>query len=158
MSKPGHDQARELPTDDWVRIGILEELRASGMTVVHGGACPLLVVHDRDRVFALDDRCPHLGFPLHRRSVEDGILTCHWHHAHFDLISGETFDLWAGDVPTAPVELRDDGALWVAGGRAMRTAAPTGATGCARACSMISVSSSPRRFLASVASASGIAV
>ena len=63
-------------------------------------------------MFALDNRCPHLGFPLHRGSVEDGILTCHWHHARFDLASGCTFDLWADDVPTAAVELRD-GVVWV---------------------------------------------
>ena len=40
------------------------------------------------------------GFPLDRGSVEDGILTCHWHHARFELASGCTFDLWADDVPT----------------------------------------------------------
>ena len=100
-------------TDEWIRVGTLDELKARGMTVVHGGSCPLLVAHDRGKFFALDNRCPHLGFPLHRGSVEDGILTCHWHHARFDLVSGGTFDLWADDVPTAPVELRDDGALWV---------------------------------------------
>ena len=33
---------------------------------------------DRGRIFALDNRCPHMGFPLERGSVEDGILTCHW--------------------------------------------------------------------------------
>ena len=53
-----------------------------------------------------------MGFPLERGSVEDGILTCHWHHARFDLESGCTFDLWADDVPTFPVELRD-GQVWV---------------------------------------------
>jgi hypothetical protein len=47
-----------------------------------------------------------MGFPLDRGSVEDGILTCHWHHARFDLASGCTFDLWADDVPTCPVEVR----------------------------------------------------
>ena len=99
--------------DEWIRVGTLEALKARGMIVVRGGACPLLVVHHRDSVFALDNRCPHLGFPLHRGSIEDGILTCHWHHARFDLVSGGTFDLWADDVPTAPVELRDDGSLWV---------------------------------------------
>ena len=62
--------------------------------------------------FALDNRCPHMGFPLDRGSVEDGILTCHWHHARFDLESGCTFDLWADDTPTCPVELRD-GEVWV---------------------------------------------
>ena len=36
----------------------------------------------------------HMGFPLNRGSLEDGILTCHWHHARFELTSGCTFDLW----------------------------------------------------------------
>jgi nitrite reductase/ring-hydroxylating ferredoxin subunit len=96
-----------------MRVGTLDELKAKGMAVFRGGTCPLLVIHDRGTVFALDNRCPHLGFPLHRGSIEDGILTCHWHHARFDLASGGTFDLWADDVPTAPVELRDDGGVWV---------------------------------------------
>jgi hypothetical protein len=26
-----------------------------------------------------------MGFPLDRGSVDDGILTCHWHHARFEL-------------------------------------------------------------------------
>jgi nitrite reductase/ring-hydroxylating ferredoxin subunit len=83
------------------------------MTVARGGRCPILVIHDQGSVYALDNRCPHLGFPLHRGSVEDGILTCHWHHARFDLASGGTFDLWADDVPTAAVQVRDDGTVWV---------------------------------------------
>ena len=53
-----------------------------------------------------------MGFPLDRGSVEDGTLTCHWHHARFDVASGCTFDLWADDVPTCPAEVRD-GEVWV---------------------------------------------
>ena len=53
-----------------------------------------------------------MGFPLDRGSVEDGVLTCHWHHARFDLASGCTFDLWADDVPTCPVEVRGE-EVWV---------------------------------------------
>ena len=97
---------------DFIRVATLEELKTAGMIVVRGARCPLLVVHDDGKVFALDNRCPHLGFPLHRGSVEDGILTCHWHHARFDLASGCTFDLWGDDAPTAAVELRD-GVVWV---------------------------------------------
>jgi nitrite reductase/ring-hydroxylating ferredoxin subunit len=99
------------PTN-FIRVATLEELKAAGKIVVRGARCPLLVVYDHGKVFALDNRCPHLGFPLHRGSVEDGILTCHWHHARFDLGSGCTFDLWADDVPTADVEIRD-GVVWV---------------------------------------------
>jgi len=95
-----------IPIASFVRAGSFEELKAKGRLVVRGPHRPILVVHDRGRVFALDNRCPHMGFPLERGSVEDGILTCHWHHARFDLASGCTFDLWADDVPTCPVEVR----------------------------------------------------
>jgi hypothetical protein len=54
-----------------------------------------------------------MGFPLHRGSIEDGILTCHWHHARFDLRSGSTFDLWADDVPLRAVRIVS-GDIWVA--------------------------------------------
>jgi nitrite reductase/ring-hydroxylating ferredoxin subunit len=102
----------DAPNKEFVLAGSLEELKAKGRLVVHGRHRPILVIYDRGRVFALDNRCPHMGFPLERGSVEDGILTCHWHHARFDLESGCTFDLWADDVPICPVEVRN-GDVWV---------------------------------------------
>jgi nitrite reductase/ring-hydroxylating ferredoxin subunit len=98
--------------NEFALAGSLDDLKAKGRLVLHGNHSPLLVVCDGGRVFALDNRCPHMGFPLERGSVEDGILTCHWHHARFDLASGCTFDPWADDVPTCPVEIRD-GEVWV---------------------------------------------
>ena len=85
----------DVPNKEFVLAGSLEELKAKGRLVLHGNHRPILVICDRGRVFALDNRCPHMGFPLERGSIEDGILTCHWHHARFDLESGCTFDLWA---------------------------------------------------------------
>jgi nitrite reductase/ring-hydroxylating ferredoxin subunit len=99
-------------SQDVVLAGTLEELAARGRLVVRGRHRPVLVVLDRGRVVALDDRCPHMGFPLDRGTIEDGILTCPWHHARFDVSSGCAFDLWADDVPTCPVEVRD-GVVWV---------------------------------------------
>ena len=78
----------DAPNREFALAGTLEELKAKRRLVVHGRHRPILVVYDRGRVFALDNRCPHMGFPLERGSVEDGILTCHWHHARFDLESG----------------------------------------------------------------------
>jgi len=98
--------------NEFALAGSLDDLKAKGRLVLHGNHAPLLVVCDGGRVFAIDNRCPHMGFPLERGSVEDGILTCHWHHARFDLASGCTFDPWADDVPTCPVEIRD-GEVWV---------------------------------------------
>jgi nitrite reductase/ring-hydroxylating ferredoxin subunit len=93
-------------TSDFVRAGSLEDLRAKGRLVVHGRHRPVLLVQEDGQVFGLDNRCPHMGFPLDRGSVEAGILTCHWHHARFELASGCRFDLWADDVPICPVEIR----------------------------------------------------
>jgi nitrite reductase/ring-hydroxylating ferredoxin subunit len=70
---------RSTPTDRnerFVRVASLDELRAKRMMVVKGERCPIVVVCHDDRVYALDNRCPRLGFPLHRGSVADGILTC----------------------------------------------------------------------------------
>jgi nitrite reductase/ring-hydroxylating ferredoxin subunit len=102
----------DAPHKEFTLAGSLEELKANGRLVVHGAHRPILVIYDRGRIFALDNRCPHMGFPLERGSVEDGILTCHWHHARFDLESGCTFDLWADDVPICPFEVRN-GEVWV---------------------------------------------
>src|SRR5437660_2020932 len=102
----------DAPVTNFVRAGSLEELKTKGRLVVRGAHRPILVVYDRGRVFAFDNRCPHMGFPLDRGSIDDGILTCHWHHARFDLASGCTFDLWADDVPTCPIEVRDSD-VWV---------------------------------------------
>ncbi|MCH8310907.1 MAG: Rieske (2Fe-2S) protein, partial [Chloroflexi bacterium] len=63
-------------------------------------------------VYAVDNRCPHMGFPLDRGTVKDGLLTCHWHHARFDLSSGGTFDPFADDVRSFPITVVD-GEVWV---------------------------------------------
>ena len=87
--------------------GTLEEIEHKGRVLVSGGPVPIVVFHSDGNLHAVDNRCPHMGFPLHRGTVEDGILTCHWHHARFDLKSGCTFDLFADDATVYPVEVRD---------------------------------------------------
>src|SRR5215213_3847304 len=99
-------------SSDFVRVCNVAELEAKGRLVIHGRHTPILLIDNGGHVVALDNRCPHMGFPLDRGSVEDGILTCHWHHARFDVASGCTFDLWADDVPTCPVQVRD-GEVWI---------------------------------------------
>jgi nitrite reductase/ring-hydroxylating ferredoxin subunit len=95
-----------------IRVGPRAEL--NGVTVVSGGRHGIAVFASAtsDEVYAVDNRCPHMGFPLHKGSVAEGILTCHWHHARFDLASGGTFDPWADDVQTYPV-IVEDGIVYV---------------------------------------------
>ena len=63
----------------FVRAGTLEELKSKGRLLVHGPHRPILVVEEQDRVYALDNRCPHMGFPLlaidrtQKRAERDGL-------------------------------------------------------------------------------------
>jgi nitrite reductase/ring-hydroxylating ferredoxin subunit len=84
----------------FIRVAPAEELRAKGVMVVQGKSCPIAVFEHDGEFSAVDNRCPHLGFPLHKGTVKDGILICHWHQARFDLCSGCTFDLFADDIPS----------------------------------------------------------
>ncbi|HYT40680.1 MAG TPA: Rieske 2Fe-2S domain-containing protein, partial [Acidimicrobiia bacterium] len=94
--------------DDRVTIGTLDELQRAGCLTGKAGAQPVCVFWSDGAPFALDDRCPHMGFPLHRGTVESGLVTCHWHNARFDLRSGGTLDPWADDVRAYPVEIDGD--------------------------------------------------
>ncbi|QSX00072.1 Rieske (2Fe-2S) protein [Haloterrigena alkaliphila] len=94
-------------TDDFREIVPLDELEAEGRTLASVDGTPLAVFHHEGEIRAVDDRCPHMGFPLVEGTVDDGILTCHWHHARFELSCGDTFDPWADDVRTYPTEVRD---------------------------------------------------
>ena len=117
MSIDGKLDARRLSgtavvTEDLIRVGPLNELRQRGCMVVTGGGHVIAVYDHNGHVYAVDNRCPHMGFPLDRGTVKDGILTCHWHHARFDLASGGTFDPFADDVRAFPVRIID-GEIWV---------------------------------------------
>ncbi len=97
---------------DIVRVALLEEVRQKGVIVISSGRHGIALFYHDDRVYAVDNRCPHMGFPLSKGSCRDGVLTCHWHHARFDLQSGGTFDPFADDVRVYPSEVRD-GEVWV---------------------------------------------
>ena len=98
-------------TEPLVRAASLAELHASGRLVVHVDRHTICLFADGDEVYAVDNRCPHMGFPLHRGTLCDGILTCHWHHARFDLSTGGTFDQWADDLRRFPVVVHGDDVL-----------------------------------------------
>jgi nitrite reductase/ring-hydroxylating ferredoxin subunit len=49
---------------DFVYAGHLEEVKARSRLVVHGRHRPVLLVHEDGQVFAFDNRCPQMGFPL----------------------------------------------------------------------------------------------
>src|SRR5688572_22645043 len=96
----------------YVRVVSLTDIQSAGCLPVQLERHSLALYVSDGAVYAIDNRCPHMGFPLHRGTLEDGVLTCHWHHARFDLSCGGTFDQWADDVRVYPVEIRGND-VWV---------------------------------------------
>ena len=96
------------------RVGTIEELQAKGCLAGKVGSQPVCVFWSDGEAFAVDDRCPHMGFPLRRGTVENGLLTCHWHHA----VSYTHLDVYKRQAPSH----LDRGHL---AGRSLRAPAPS---------------------------------
>src|SRR5260370_16170917 len=64
------------------------------------------------RIYATDNQCPHMGYPLTRGAIRHGILTCDWHGRSFDLEGGGCFNYECDDLQTFPVEVRQD-EIWI---------------------------------------------
>lgn len=64
-----------------------------------------------DRVFALEDRCPHKNGPLSQGIVHDVCVTCPLHNWVISLESGEATGADEGKVLRYPVKLEGDSVL-----------------------------------------------
>ena len=100
------------PADRSVFAALIEKVKEQGSLLVNLEKQPIALFYVNESIYAIDNRCPHMGFPLQGSTCKDGIVTCPWHYARFDLTSGGTFDAWADDVRSFPVEIRD-GEVWV---------------------------------------------
>jgi nitrite reductase/ring-hydroxylating ferredoxin subunit len=97
---------------EWVRAVPLADLRAEGRTVVRLRGRPIALFETPEGVFAINNRCPHEGYPLREGTVTGGcVLTCNWHNWKFDLRDGR--NLYEGEgVRSYPVAVRG-GVVWV---------------------------------------------
>jgi nitrite reductase/ring-hydroxylating ferredoxin subunit len=71
------------------RIGPIENFPQARGVPVEAGGRRIAVFRVGERVFAIDDFCPHRGFPLHDGPVDGTIVRCRTHGSAFDLASGE---------------------------------------------------------------------
>ena len=93
-------------TPAWIDIGPLEAIPREGARLVKTGAgCVALFRAADDRVFALDDRCPHKDGPLSQGIVHGGSVTCPLHNWVIDLATGEAEGPDEGRVATYPVRV-----------------------------------------------------
>jgi NADPH-dependent 2,4-dienoyl-CoA reductase/sulfur reductase-like enzyme/nitrite reductase/ring-hydroxylating ferredoxin subunit len=95
----------------------LAELADGGKLVGHVGDEPVLLVRRGARVFAVGAVCTHYSGPLVEGLIVDDTVRCPWHHACFDLATGEAVRAPAlSPISAWSVEQRD-GKIFVPGKR-----------------------------------------
>lgn len=65
------------------------DLAEHGIVAGKVGDADVVLVRSGGHVCALSATCPHAGAPLGDGIVADGTLRCPWHHARFDVTTGE---------------------------------------------------------------------
>ena len=97
----------------WVKVAELSEVPEGQPKAVQMGEGRSIALFNVDgKIYATDNQCPHMGYPLTRGTVRNGILTCDWHRRSFDLEGGGCFHVECDDLRVFPVEIRDN-EIWI---------------------------------------------
>ncbi|MGV3576345.1 MAG: nitrite reductase small subunit NirD [Devosia sp.] len=110
--------------NDWVDIGCLEDVPRRGARCIKTPLGKIAVFRTADdKVFAIDDQCPHKGGPLSQGIVHGAQVTCPLHNWVFSLETGVAQGADEGGVRTYPLRLHQDRILIDAESCAAATAA-----------------------------------
>ena len=81
----------ELPRD-FVSVMPLDRLDEGRLHRAEANGVPVLLFRRGERIFALVERCAHLGGPLSEGFVEDESVICPWHGSRFALEDGRVLN------------------------------------------------------------------
>ena len=98
----------------WTRAGSMGDLEPGDAKAVQLGdeGRSVALFNVEGKIYATDNQCPHMGYPLTRGVVRNGILTCDWHGRRFDLDGGGCFNNLCDNLEVFPVDVRE-GEIWI---------------------------------------------
>lgn len=101
----------------WIDIGALDDIPQRGARVLKTklGCVALFRTHE-DKVFAVEDRCPHKGGPLSEGIVHGASVTCPLHNWVFSLETGQAQGADEGRINTYEVKV-ETGRILIDGDR-----------------------------------------
>lgn len=84
----------------YVKVANVKDIPSNGMKLVKLDDVEILLIQVKNRFYAFDNRCPHLGYPLFYGSLNGKILRCGFHYAEFDVTNGKPIN----KVTTKPLK------------------------------------------------------
>ncbi len=99
--------------DGYVKVCAINRLRVRKCVRTEIDGQAIAIFYHDGKVNAVHNRCPHNGYPLETGTVKEGVVTCMWHQARFDLNTGESFDQELSEgICTYAVQVVE-GEVWV---------------------------------------------
>lgn len=91
---------------DFIDIGAVEDIPVRAARVVKTAqGCIAVFRTASNKVFAIDDACPHKGGPLSNGIQHDDSITCPLHNWVFDLNTGQAKGMDEGAVRTYAIKV-----------------------------------------------------
>ncbi len=93
---------------NWTDIASLEDIpKRSGRVVKTKFGCVAIFRTNDDKVFAIDDACPHKKGPLSEGIVHGNSVTCPMHNWVIDLATGQAQGADEGGVETYEITVKN---------------------------------------------------
>src|SRR5436309_12422584 len=103
------EASRDLEGPDFEKGSDIDEVQDGGMLLGHAFGEAILVARQGSQLFAIGATCTHYGGPLAKGLMVDCTVRCPWHHARFDLRTGEAIGAPAlNDVACYKIEKRGE--------------------------------------------------
>ena len=91
---------------NFVKVAALDDISEGRPRAVRVEGHSIALFQHEGSVYATDNQCPHMGYPLVRGRVRNGVLSCDWHGWSYDMEGGGCFTGGCDDLATFPVEVR----------------------------------------------------
>ena len=88
----GVDHAQRDAPEGWSPVMAESDLAEAELRRVQVHGVDILLVKHDGRIFALGERCAHLGGPLAEGKLEGTTVVCPWHGSRFSLEDGRVID------------------------------------------------------------------
>lgn len=95
-------------SSNFVKAATLDELAEGKPRAIKVEGQSIALFKHNGGIYATDNQCPHMGYPLTRGRVRGGVLTCDWHGWSYDMRGGGCFTGGCDDLATFPVEVREN--------------------------------------------------
>ncbi|HEY3167819.1 MAG TPA: Rieske 2Fe-2S domain-containing protein [Candidatus Binatia bacterium] len=91
------------------------DLAEGGLTATKVGENEILLAKVDGKIYAIDNACGHLAYPLNEGRLDGHVVTCIWHFSRFDIRTGAVVSAGIDFEKLKPLEVRvfPDGSLGI---------------------------------------------